>query len=35
VEDGEVTRTHLVCPYPQSAQFIGDDPNDAASFVCR
>lgn len=35
VEAGDVTRTHLVCPYPQSAQFTGGNPDDAASFVCR
>ena len=29
-----VQRTHLVCPYPQSAQFKGGDPDAASSYQC-
>jgi feruloyl esterase len=31
----KVVRTHLVCPYPQSAKFMGGDPDAAASYQCR
>lgn len=34
-EDGEVTMTRPVCPYPQTAVHDGaGDPNDEASFTC-
>jgi feruloyl esterase len=34
-EDGTVTRTRPLCPYPQTARYDGTgDPNQAASFVC-
>jgi feruloyl esterase len=34
-EDGTVTRTRPLCPYPQTAQYDGTgDTNDAANFVC-
>ena len=34
-EDGVVTRTRPLCPYPQTAQYDGTgDTNDAANFVC-
>lgn len=35
MEQDKVARTHLLCPYPQSAQFKGGDANDAASYECR
>jgi len=31
----KVVRTHLVCPYPQSAHFLGGDPDVASSYECR
>ena len=31
---GNVKMTRAVCPYPQVAVYIGDDPNTAQSFVC-
>jgi feruloyl esterase len=34
-EDGTVTRTRPLCPYPQIARYDGTgDANDAANFVC-
>jgi feruloyl esterase len=24
-----------LCPYPRIAEYVGDDPSSAASFVCR
>lgn len=35
VENGAVTRTHLICPYPQAASYRGGNPGDAASYECR
>lgn len=35
VEQGKVTRTHLICPYPQRARYVGGDPNRAESFSCE
>lgn len=34
VQDGKVTRTRLICPYPQRSTHKGGDPNQAASFTC-
>ena len=35
-EDGSVTRTRPLCPYPQTARYDGSgDPDDAASFSCQ
>ena len=35
VEDGEVTRTRPLCPYPQVAQYTGAGSiDDASNFVC-
>jgi len=34
VEGGAVTRTRLICPYPQRAKYKGGDPDKAASFTC-
>ncbi|WP_409456263.1 tannase/feruloyl esterase family alpha/beta hydrolase [Sphingomonas sp. J315] len=34
VEGGAVTRTRLICPYPQQAKYNGGDPNKASSFAC-
>ena len=34
VEDGNVTRTRPLCPYPETARFIGGDSNQAESFAC-
>ena len=34
VEAGQVSRTRLICPYPQQARYRGGDPNRAASFAC-
>jgi feruloyl esterase len=34
VEGGSVTRTRLICPYPQQARYRGGDPASAASFRC-
>ncbi len=35
-KDGKTERTRPLCPYPQSAQYLGSgSPNDAANFVCR
>lgn len=35
VEDGAVTRTRPLCPYPQTARYDGTgDTNDTANFVC-
>jgi feruloyl esterase len=31
---GNVTRTHLICPYPQMAKFNGGNADDAASYSC-
>jgi feruloyl esterase len=33
-ESGVVTRTHLICPYPKTAKFVGADANSAASYRC-
>jgi feruloyl esterase len=36
VEDGNVTRTRPLCPYPATAQYDGSgSTDDAANFVCR
>jgi feruloyl esterase len=36
VRDGRVDMTHPLCPYPQSAHYIGTgSASDAANFVCR
>ena len=36
IVNGQVQRTHLLCPYPQEAVFTGaESPDDAASFECR
>src|SRR5690606_27396470 len=36
IEDGNVTRTRPLCPYPQTARYDGSgDTNDASNFVCR
>jgi feruloyl esterase len=35
LEDGKVTMTRPLCPYPQVVKYKGrGDPNDAANFVC-
>ena len=35
LENGKVTSTRPVCPYPQVAKYKGSgDTNDAANFVC-
>ncbi|MEG3179605.1 tannase/feruloyl esterase family alpha/beta hydrolase [Sphingomonas sp. LT1P40] len=34
VENGAVTRTRLICPYPQQSKYKGGDPNKATSFTC-
>ena len=34
VEDGNLTRTRPLCPYPETARYVGGDPDQAASFVC-
>jgi feruloyl esterase len=35
LEDGTVTRTRPLCPYPQTARYDGTgDTNDTANFVC-
>jgi feruloyl esterase len=35
IENGNVTRTRPLCPYPQTARYDGSgDPNDTANFVC-
>ena len=35
-EDGAVTRTRPLCPYPQTAHYDGSgDPNDTSNFVCE
>ena len=35
VQEGEVTLTRPLCPYPESARYNeGGRPNEAASFVC-
>lgn len=34
VESGTVTRTRLICPYPQQARYRGGDPDSATSFRC-
>lgn len=34
VEDGDVTRTRPLCPYPETARYIGGDSNQAESFAC-
>jgi feruloyl esterase len=35
-EDGAVTRTRPLCPYPQTAQYNGSgDTNDTSNFVCE
>ena len=36
VENGAVTRTRPLCPYPHRARYAGSgNPDDAASFTCR
>ena len=36
VENGEVTRTRPLCPYPQVATYAGSGSiDDASNFVCR
>jgi feruloyl esterase len=36
VENGAVTRTRPLCPYPRRARYAGrGNPDDAASFTCR
>jgi len=32
---GVVTRTMPLCPYPEVAQFLGGDVNDAANWSCK
>lgn len=32
---GVVTRTMPLCPYPEVAQFMGGDVNDAANWICK
>lgn len=34
VEDGNVTRTRPLCPFPETAQYIGGDTDQAESFAC-
>lgn len=34
VENGAVTRTRLICPYPQQAVYRGGDPAKASAFTC-
>lgn len=35
VQDGNVTRTRPLCPYPTTAKYDGSgDTNDAANFTC-
>lgn len=34
VDGGAVTRTRLICPYPQQAKYKGGDPAKASSFTC-
>jgi feruloyl esterase len=35
LENGVVTRTRPLCPYPQTAQYDGTgDTNDTTNFVC-
>ncbi|MCP5144580.1 MAG: tannase/feruloyl esterase family alpha/beta hydrolase [Gammaproteobacteria bacterium] len=35
VEDGEVVRTHLICPFPQTAHFTGGSADDADNYQCQ
>ena len=36
VQNGQVQKTHLLCPYPQEAVFKGaGSPDDASNFECR
>ena len=34
LEGKQVSRTSLICPYPQQARYRSGDPMDAASFAC-
>jgi feruloyl esterase len=34
VEGGAVSRTHLICPYPEAALYRGGNSQDAGSFRC-
>lgn len=35
VADGQVEKARPVCLYPQRAEFLGGDPDSAASYACR
>jgi feruloyl esterase len=35
VEGQQVSRTSLICPYPQQARYRRGDPLSAASFACQ
>lgn len=35
LQDGRVVRQRPLCPHPQSARYVGGDPDSAASFRCE
>ena len=35
IEAGNVTRTRVLCAYPQVSEYLGGNPDRAESFVCR
>ena len=35
VDDGRLVRTRPVCVFPESAEFVGGDPDQSGSYVCR
>lgn len=35
VEDGKVTKARPLCVYPERAEYVGDEPDEASSYVCE
>ena len=35
VADGEIAKSRPLCVYPERADFLGGDPDEAASYACR
>ena len=35
VDDGQVTKARPLCVYPERAKYVGDEPDEASSYVCE
>ena len=33
--DGGIAKSRPLCVYPERAEFLGGDPDEAASYACR